>query len=138
MKTLRMTILSLSALIIFLTASQSMAGPSDVRIRAKVRTPLVRVDVRTNHQYANDCQGRRIYPRRSRHISHEDRRIASRLSSYSGISKYEILELRDRGYRWSEIARYFDLPRKVMRAAQSSRSWQAYQKPVGWCGNHSR
>ncbi len=138
MKTLRMTIWSLSALIIFLTASQSMAGTSNVRIRAKVRTPQVRVDVRTPVRCGNGYVKPRTHGRRHHHISQQDRRIATRLANYTDISRYEILDLRDRGYRWSEIARYFELPRKMMRAAQSSRSWRAYQKPRHWCGTHLR
>ncbi len=136
MKTMRMTILSLSALIIFLTASPSVAGPADVRIRAKVRTPLVRLNLNTGFTCGNVTVERHSYKKRSLRTTQKDRRIATRLSRYSGIPKYEILFMRDRGYRWSEIARYFELPRKVVRAAQSSRSWKKYQKPARWCRNH--
>ncbi len=132
MKTLRMTILSLSALIVFLSSSQALAGSTDLRIRTRVRMPMIKVDVGPSIRCGNDS---RMYVRRALHVTRQDRRIARRLSGYTGIPSYEFLELRDRGFKWSKIARRLDLSRRVVRAAHSAKSWRRFLRPIHRCGN---
>ena len=136
MKTLRMTILSLSALIIFLSSTQAYAGTSDVRIRAKVRTPYVKVDVRTGDRRGNDHRVGRVSYGHGLRVSKHDKQMAGRLASYMDISRHELLVMLDRGYRWSEIRRHYGLSRKAVRAARSARSWRVFMRPVRHCGNY--
>ena len=137
MKTLRMTILSLSALILFLAPSQTQAGTRDVRVRARVSTPYVRVDFNHGQQYDGSHYRQMRNNRHFSNLSKQDRKMARRLAEYTGHSSYRIMMLRDRGYRWSEIAYRLDLPRQVVRAARSARSWNKFMKPVHWCGTRS-
>ena len=134
MKTLKMTILSLSALIIFLAPGQLQAGETKIKFRAGIRTPLVRVDVSNSIRRDKHDQRHGVQSRHFRHHSKKDRKMAARLSDYSGFSQYRFLKMRDRGMRWSEIAYRLDLSKRVVRAASSAKSWRAYFRPVHRCG----
>jgi hypothetical protein len=123
MKTLRMTLLSLTALAFFLIPADSFAGPTKFRVRAKVRTPHVHVD----YSYRDHNQ-----------MTRQDRQIAKRLAKYTGVSKRHLLKLRARGFRWSEIGRLYEMPRGLVRAAQSTRSWREFNRPRHKCLTHYR
>ena len=129
MNTLKMIILSLSALILFSIPTEALAGPSDVRIRAKFRTPQVRVDVNLGTRYVTVRNNLLHRDQRSLRLSRLDRQIAKRLASYTGMSKHRLLKYRANGYRWSEIGRWLDLPRRVVRAARSAESWREFLRP---------
>lgn len=138
MKTLKMAILSLSALIVFLAPTQTLAGSSDFGIRVKVRTPQVRVNVGTRDRSGSDYVWRTGQDRSSLHLSKRDYRMAARLADYTGISKHRIMKMRSRGHSWSEIGYRLDLPKRVIRAARSAKKWNQFMRPRGWCGvrNH--
>lgn len=128
MKTLRMSILSLSVLVLFLIPSESMA---------KERNPHVRVNVKNAVHTGHHAQRHLKQNRYFRHLSQRDRLMATRLAGYMGTSTYKILVLRDRGYRWSEIGRRLDLSRRAIQAARHASTWNRFLRPVQRCGTHS-
>jgi len=133
MKTLRMTILSLSAMVLILSPMQSLAATRDSRVRVRVRTPHIsqKQQCESTHSWSLKKD------RRFRHLSKRDRKMARRLAEYSGFSSYKFMMLRDRGFRWSEIAYRLDLPRQVVRAARNAKSWKRFVRRAHWCGPRS-
>ncbi len=127
------TVLGLTALALFLFGAVNEAE-AGVRVKAKVRTPygVVRVDTGHSERYRSEryrTVRRAPLPVR-RHVEYrvtkQDRKIAQRLASYTGISKRQLLKLKRQGYRWNEIGRWYELPRQMVRAAKHKRSWKDY------------
>lgn len=137
MNTLRMMLLSLGTLIAFLAPVSAQAGTRDVQIRARVRVPGVSVEIGHRHRDGYNNSRHLRVDRNYHNQNKEDRKIARRLASYSGIPKYKIMRLRDRGLRWTEIGYRLNLPRQVVRAAYSAKSWRRFMKPAHWCGTRS-
>jgi len=138
MKTLRMTVLSLSALILFLVPTQSQAATWDLRVRTRVRTPHIRVNVGRDNRCADNGYSTDRQYRTFPNLTHRERRMARRLAGYTGYPSYKIMMLKNRGFSWSEIAFRLDVPRRVVRAARSERSWRRFNsKPAHWCGTRT-
>ncbi len=122
------SVLSLTAIALFLFGAVNEAE-AGVRVKAKVRTPYGVVRVDTGHSERLRTVRRAPLPVR-RHVeyrvSKRDRKIAQRLSSYTGIPKRRLLKLKSQGYRWTEIGRWYELPRQMVRAAKHKKSWRKY------------
>lgn len=131
MKTLRMSILSLSALILLISAAEATAGDVKVRGRISIRTPEVSVTVGHRDGARKVLRKRtgREASRRYRHLSKGDQARAARLAVYTGISRVKFMELRLRGYSWRRIAHRLDLPVRLVRAARTAESWRDFRRP---------
>jgi len=101
-------------------------SPNDVRVRIG-HTPTGRdIDINGHLKWRLDQQFR---------LGKQDRKIARRLSAYSGVPARRLLHLRADGYRWAEIGRFFNVPRPVIRAAKHDRSWNRFVRHGGLaCG----
>ena len=122
------SVLGLTALALFLFGAVNDAD-AGVRVKARVKTPYGVVRVDTGHSERYRTVRRAPMPVR-RHveyrISKQDRKVAQRLASYTGIPKRQLLKLKGRGYRWTEIGRWYELPRQMVKAAKHKRSWKRY------------
>jgi hypothetical protein len=107
------------------------AAQADLRVDATLRGPGVQIRIGDGpHGVRGSIRvrhGERIRaPRPIDVVDGRDRRIADRLSDYTGVSKRELLRLRRDGYRWSEIGRRLELPRHVVQAAADRDSWREF------------
>ncbi len=122
------SVLGLTALALFLFGAVNEAE-AGVRVKARVNTPYGVVRVDTGHSERYRTVRRAPMPVR-RHVdyrvSKQDRKIAKRLASYTGIPKHQLLKLKKQGYRWSEIGRWYELPRQMVKAAKHKKSWKRY------------
>jgi len=127
------SLLSLMALALFLFAADD--AEAKVRVKAKVRTPYGTIQVANGYSERTWSPRYRQLPARRRppvhrqvefRITKRDRRIAKRLAWYTGVAKYEIVQLKREGYRWGEIGRWLDVPQRVVRAAKHQRSWKHF------------
>jgi hypothetical protein len=122
----RMTIAAVTFAAVAVIAMQASAG---IRIVASVNTPAASVHVCT----VPSCNYRIDYDRRvdvRRHayyeITNRDKRIARRLAYFTGVPARKLVNLRRRGFRWAEIGDMIHLPRPVVRAAFSQKSWDRF------------
>jgi len=138
MKTLRMTILTLSAFILMTTAAEATAGGLQVRGRIAIRTPQVQVTIGKRHGV------RKVVCRTARHeagwryhqLNKRDKARARRLAIHTGIPKDHFMELRLRGYSWREVAHRLDLSMRLVRAARTAETWRDFRRPhIRRCGN---
>ena len=130
MRTARMTLLSLIALALLIGPGAIRNAEAGIRVRATVRTPVVRIQVGSRPAY-HSCNYRCDHqPNRYRTadlITRRDRRIAKRLAWYTGLPTREVLRLKRMGYGWREIGRWLDVPPRVVSASLESRSWKRYR-----------
>ena len=129
MRKMRTTILSVTALAMFILPFKASNADAKVRVNATLRTPTVRIHV--GNDYANYKRGykRRHRPTRTHMyvwITRQDRAIAHRLAWYTGVPSREFIQLKRQGYRWPEIGRWFYVSRPVVRAAMQRRTWRRF------------
>ena len=131
MKTKQASIIGLLTLVLIAGAAVVDEALADVKVRATLTTPHVRLHV-TNAPagaYRHVVRGYRPYHYRVRYdVSRRDRLMATRLARYTGISRRELLDLKRYGYSWREIGRWYEIPRQIVRAASDNRSWQRFLK----------
>ena len=110
---------------------------ADVRVKATVQTPAVRIHV-TNSPARHYVKGPR--PVKVTHvyrISKHDRVIALRLAHYAGVPARRIVLMRERGLSWAQIGNRLSIPQYVVRAAFNARSWERFmiaENRRGGCG----
>jgi hypothetical protein len=127
MKTMRLSLLSLCALVLLVGFVAN--ADAVIRVEATVRTPNVRVRVGNMPVSHDGRQTKRHLPVREQRyykISQQDRMIASRLAYYTGVPTRELIQLKRQGYSWFEIGRWLYVPRPVVRAAMQQRSWKRF------------
>ncbi len=119
----------MSLLVVTLLLAGAGQAQATVRVRATVRTPYgaVHVDNRPSQRYWR-VRAPRVPVQRYHEVrlTRHDRKIAKRLAWYTGVPKREILTMKRQGYYWSEIGRWLDVPRQVVRAAKHKRSWRRF------------
>jgi hypothetical protein len=128
MKTTRTTTVALGALTILLGLALAEDAEARIRVHATLRTPHVGV-VYSNAPVAYRPLPLRPLPVRYYDrvkISKRDRRIAKRLAWYTGVPRRELIHAKRMGYSWLEIGRWLEVPRRVVKAARSSRSWDRF------------
>ena len=131
MKRMKMSLLGLIAFFAVIATFQNASA--DVRVRATLTTPSVRVHVGNTSEgfYRGEVMPRRHdrfddrYHNHSR-INGRDRMVATRLARYTGVPSWELIDMRRHGYRWVEIGRWLELPRFAVRAAMSHQSWKRF------------
>lgn len=129
MRTIRISIMGAMAVALLMTLGYAEDARAGIRVRGTLHTPSLRVHVDTSPSHRHVKYRRASLPDRHRAVlklSRQDRRIAKRLARYTGAPKRELLRMRRMGYRWSEIGRWLDVPRRVVRAARSSRAWDRF------------
>jgi hypothetical protein len=128
MKTTRMTPMALAALTIVLGLALAADAEAGIRVKATLRTPHVGVVVHGGPVAPRVLPLRPLPVRycESVRITKRDRRIAKRLAWYTGVPRRELIHAKRMGYSWMEIGRWLDVPRRVVQAAQSSRSWDRF------------
>jgi len=94
-----------------------------LRVRATLHTPGVRVYVAGGGHYPNRVVVRRVFPYDVFEITRRDRQVARRLARFAGVPTRRFLRMRRQGYRWVEIGRWYDIPRRVVRTALRRRAW---------------
>ncbi len=129
----RLGLFSLPVLALLLTMGVVDEAQARIRVRATVRTPygMVRVD---NGAYHHTRVYRQALPVRHYEyyrVTKRDKKIANRLGRYTGVPRRELIQLRKQGYNWGEIGRWLDVPRKVVRAAKSGKSWRRFLNRQG-------
>jgi len=129
MKT-RLNKLSLITTVLVMSFLAVQPAQAKIRVRVNVRTPQVNLQVHSGRVNNHRVAVQRV-PMSARHHCHhditkQDRKIAKRLAKYAHVSKRELINLRNQGYRWSEIGRWLDLPRGAVYAAKDSRSWKRF------------
>ncbi len=117
MKTLKMTFLGLCTLAFFIIPIDALAGWSNVRLRVVIQIPQIGVNVYSSGWRGTHSSSYGSYRREIHRVTKWDRRVAGKLSRYTGISRHSLLEYRSRGYTWVEIGRWLDVPRKLLRKA---------------------
>lgn len=129
MKRTHIVMLSLITLIILIGIGATHDAAAEVRVGAVLGTPAMKIRIGTAPSCVRTGCVRVPPPMRSNvrfRIGVRDRRIARRLARYTGVPTRELLRIRRRGYRWMEIGRWLRLPRQVVRAAMSQRSWNRF------------
>ncbi len=140
MRTLRMNVLGLMTLVLILAVSDTPNASAGIRVKASVRTPHVGVHIDTGPagQYRHHRHGPLPVRRDGFHrAERRDRKIARRLAWYTGTSSRELVGLKRQGYCWTEIGRWLEVPRPVIRAAMNTRSWDRFlrqQSRLARCG----
>ena len=131
MKRVRMSMLGLIAFFAVIATFQT--ARADVRVKATLTTPTVRVHVGNTSEgfYRGEVVGRRHDRFNDRFHNHyrldrRDRNVSVRLARYTGVPSYDLIDMRRHGYRWVEIGRWLDLPRPAIRAAFNQRTWQRF------------
>jgi len=128
MRTMRLSLLTLSALALVAGCGIVSNANAVIRVEATYRTPNVRVRV-SNKPAHYPVQPKRQLPIRVRghfKIQEQDRMIARRLARYTGMPARELIGMKRLGYNWFEIGRWLYLPRPVVRAAMHERSWRRF------------
>ncbi len=128
MRTMRLSLLSLLALVLLAGSGIGSDADAGVRIDATYRSPNVRVRVSNKPSYypVRTKRHRPIYVDAHHRISRQDRMMARRLGRYTSVPARELIQLRRLGYRWFEIGHWLYLPRPVVRAARHERSWRRF------------
>jgi hypothetical protein len=129
MERMRKSLLSLTALVLLIIPCIVQDTEAGTRFNATLRTPKVRV-----HVGNTSCGQCRSYGYKDYHvckhqycgITHRDRKIAKRLSWYTGVPARRLIRFKRYGYNWFEIGRRFRMPRYVVRAAMHKRSWKRF------------
>lgn len=128
MKTTKMTTVALAALTILLGLALAEDAEARIRVNATLRTPHLGVVYDSGPVAYRELPRRplsvRYYDRVK--ISKRDRRIAKRLAWYTGVPRRDLIHAKQVGYTWREIGRWLDIPRRVVKAARSSRSWNRF------------
>lgn len=126
----RMTLLSIAALALLVGPGMVQTAGADVRVNATLRTPNVTIRV-GNTPYGH--YRNRVYkPLPARRVVRQvaitvhDRRIAFRLSWYTGVPSGEMLMMKSRGYTWYQIGTWLRLPRAAVHAAMDLRTWNRF------------
>ena len=138
MKTLRTTILALSAIILMTHAAEATAGGLRVSGRIAIRTPGVQVTIGKRDGVRKVVRRtiRQEAGWRYHQLSDRDKARARRLAIHTGIPKNHFMELRLRGYSWREVAHRLDLPMRMVRAARTAETWRDFRRPhIRRCGN---
>jgi hypothetical protein len=120
-------IMGLITLAIILGSSFVPDAEAGIRVNAIVRTPNVRVHY-TNSTNYHRGHVRVIEPtcRVTLPITQRDRKIARRLSNYTGVSARRMLKMRRNGYYWGEIGNWIGVHRTVVVAAKNGQSWKRF------------
>lgn len=129
-----------TTLVVF--AARTESAQADVRIRARIETPNLSVEVghQDRHLPPPVRVVRHVEPRYEpscdyrEPISTYDRRVAANLARMSGISRHVLLSERADGWSWKEIARRHGLSRRELRAAQEHAEYAFHDRP----GKHGR
>ena len=119
MRKMRMTLAAILAVLLVTGASRAQGG--EVRFDARLRTPGLSVRIGNTPGYGYEVYRYRELPVRKaghRRIARADRRIAARLSFYTGVPERKLIGLRRMGYSWMEIGIWLRLPAPVLRAAR--------------------
>lgn len=131
MKRMKLSLLGLAAFFAVIATFQNASA--DVRVKATLTTPTVRVHV--GNTFEGFYRGEVTPPRHDRfndrfhnhyRIDQRDRLVATRLARYTGVPSWELIDMRRHGYRWVEIGRWLELPRPAVNAAMSHESWNRY------------
>ena len=126
----RMSLFSLPVLALLLTIGAVDEAQARVRVRATVRTPYGHIQI-DNGAYHHTRGYRQALPVRHYEyycVTKRDKKIAGRLGHYTGVPRRELIQLRKQGYTWSEIGRWLDVSRKVVRAAKSEKRWRRFMR----------
>jgi hypothetical protein len=129
MKKERMRLMILAAMIFTAASAIALQAEAGIRVSASVNTPGARIHACNDPScYYRIDLDRRMPARRHMYyeVTRRDRKIARRLEWYTGVRKRRLLRMRRRGYHWFEIGRALHLPRPVVRAAFSQRSWNRF------------
>ncbi|MBU8922460.1 MAG: hypothetical protein KOO63_11640 [Bacteroidales bacterium] len=129
MRRMRMSLMSLIAIAMIAGPMIALDAEAGVRFDATLRTDNMRVRVgNIRSDYYRIHRRRPVSVRRHKvfAIGRHDRRIAYRIGRYVNIPARELIQLRRYGYSWLEIGRWLELPRPVIHAARSSRSWKRF------------
>lgn len=141
MKTKPTTIVGMLTLGLLLAAGSIDEARAGIKVRANIVTPHVRVRV-DNDPYVRHrhvVRDHRYGKHRMRYeVTRRDRRMAKRLSRYTGVPRRVLLRDRRLGYSWREIGRYWDIPRRVIRAASDGRSWKRFLRRDRVHAHHGR
>jgi hypothetical protein len=129
MKKTRKTILTILPLTLLMGICMAQNAQAGVRVKATVSTPTVRVQF-GNVPFGHDRSFTRgVLPVRIlkyHRISMRDKLIARRLASYTGAPEQLLINLKARGYTWSDIGRWLYVPRPVVRAAMNQKTWKRF------------
>ncbi len=161
MKTLRMNttgkqfalVLGAALTLLSIDAIAPQLIRADVKIRARVRTPNVVIDVnngghhgpqvrqrRHNQRQYNQRQynrnhryrrwNRPIRPVITRHyvVNQNERKIAKRLSYMTGWETQTILRLKKEGYGWHAIANHLDFPNHFVAIAKDKYAFRRFKQ----------
>ncbi len=132
MRTKHASIIGLLTIILIAGAAAVEEARAEIRVRATLNTPQVRLHVSNapSGPQRYMVRDRGSYHYRNRHqVSRRDRLVAKRISRYCGIPRRELIDLRWYGYTWREIGRWYELPRPLIRAANGDdRKWRRWLK----------
>lgn len=124
--------ISLITAVLVVTFMGVQAAEAKIKVRAKIRTPHVGIQVNTGPSAHRPVVVRRVSTAPRHYVRYEvtkkDRKVAKRLAKFTGASKSELVSLRKQGYRWTEIGAGLDLPRSAVYAAMDSASWKRFLK----------
>lgn len=129
MNTKQSHFIGLMALALLIAMAPVGKAAAALKVRATVTTPHIAVRVDTDSGPA--VRYNHLRPLPARHgavvrLDRQDRRMARRLAQYTGLSRRELLQMRQHGYSWQEIGSWLNLRPQVVRAAASSDSWERF------------
>ncbi|MDD3642708.1 MAG: hypothetical protein PHQ19_04500 [Candidatus Krumholzibacteria bacterium] len=134
MRTKRMDLLVLVAMIFAAGALIATDVAAEVRFDATVRTPVM--SIRIGNAYVGYRPVGRIRPLPVRgpirRAVRFDIQVAHRLAWYTGMPQGELLKYRRYGYSWHEIGQWLSVPGRVVRAAMSERGWNRFLHEGGY------
>lgn len=129
MKSAQRNFVGLMALALLIAMIPVQQANADVKIRATVKTPHLAVRVNTSPRPGGHVLVQRQPAGRHEAvvIDRQDRRVAKRLAKFTGRDKRDLLQMRLRGYSWSQIGSMLNLRPQVVRAAVNAESWERFQ-----------
>lgn len=129
MKTLKMTLLSLTALAFFLIPLEALANRPVVRVQVRPSAPRVHVSTRLSHRCGNEIRPIRSYKAKKRYsLTIQDRWMAKTLAYETGIPKRWLLDDRKSGYSWVKIGHKWGVSRRMVRSVLAE-SRRIHQRP---------
>lgn len=134
---MRIAILSLMTPALLAVPGIAEKAKADVRVKATIKTPAVRIHV-TNRPSRHYVERRRpIRVATVYRVTGRDRVIARRLQTYSGVPARRMILMKRRGLNWFQIGNRLRIPQYVVRAAVHTRSWKRFmlaERRRGRCG----
>jgi len=134
MKTLRMTLLSLTALAFFLIPLEAFANGPVVRVQVIPSVSRIKVSTTLSHRHNHRVKAQRVKKCRKRNtLTMADRWMAKTLAYETSVPKRWLLSDRARGFSWAKIGHRRGISRNLIRTTLAESHRVHYQPRMKKC-----